>query len=582
MILSNQKFSLLVKTFIIFFFMTLSISIVHRAVAVRVYYIDVFRRTYPVEGWRGGFESIWNAHSGSIFLGVSSDILFSAVFAALLAIIARHRWVVFFAFTLLVFFYAANYEHIKYNFSHINLRTIGEAFSFTFIAGQTTPSFAKNLLLLSFVCAIVWYLMKIGLLRRIGGGLALLLIIGSVFFPIKFSYFVPDWMQVNALLPRVANAKVSTELRESEVLDTADFVTFPISEPKHNVLLIYLEGLSVGSIEHGDMKFLATLAKENISINRYFGNNILTINGLYSTLTGDFPNFHSKHLKWHTVEPLSEVAQRAVPTQLSAAGYQTAFLQSAPLGFMNKEPILRNLGFSDVLGLESWDRAYARNAWGIDDRALFEHTLDYIDSIDTAAPWFIGLLTTGTHSPYNIPEGFLPNQSNDRYRSLSYLDAAIENLMQGLKERDLLSNTVVIFTSDESREPSLDNPMQDRIHLHWLPLLIVHPSQTSMTIEAFIGSHRFPDILSKFIGEIEPASVNELGNFQEPLIFANPYSNTLLWFDTKRNELLFCKTADYECAVFEDVKDPLQISERHPERIMTFPLLRKEIERLEQ
>ena len=175
---------------------------------------------------------------------------------------------------------------------------------------------------------------------------------------------------------------------------------------------------------------------------------------------------------------------------------------------------------------------------------------------------------------------FKPELPDDRYRALSYLDMAIEQLMLGLAERGLLDNTVVILTSDESSERSFENPLQDSIHLNWLPLVIVHPSKRHETIDNFIGAHRLSEILQAVIGDLNTSTLRALGQEAEPLIFGNAYSNKLFWFDPKAEELLFCNIADYHCAAFDNVPDPLALTERQPDRIRYFPMLREMIRAL--
>ena len=157
--------------------------------------------------------------------------------------------------------------------------------------------------------------------------------------------------------------------------------------------------------------------------------------------------------------------------------------ESASGEFMNKGKVVPILGFSDTLGRAAWDTYYAVDGWGIDDRALFEHALEYISDRDPAQPWFVSVLTTGTHSPYNIPPDFRPDIPSDRMRALAYLDTAAAGLLAGLEERGLLDNTVVIFTSDESRENALEDPLKDQLILNWLPLIIRHPDRVPGRIQ---------------------------------------------------------------------------------------------------
>ncbi len=71
---------------------------------------------------------------------------------------------------------------------------------------------------------------------------------------------------------------------------------------------------------------------------------------------------------------------------------------------MSKDLFMPKIGFSQVYGEEWFSQAYARNQWGIDDRAYFEQSLQMLRTLQAERkPWFLTLLTVGTHHPYIVP-----------------------------------------------------------------------------------------------------------------------------------------------------------------------------------
>ncbi len=555
------------------FFALLVLNLLHRAIAISRYYQLSVKPVYMPENTIEVIRILWAAHSESILTGLREDALFSFAAAVALALLPVGNWLRVVAIVLLAFFLAANLEHILYNFTHINIGTIHNALDVTFVKGQLSESLFSALAVLLVGALATARLLTIPVFRRLGLCLAAPVLMIAFWFPDNFSFTQPAWMQSHPLLPSLSKNDVPTSPRNfaKSAFETVN-PPAPI-QGGYNVLLVYMEGLSHISIQHGNMSTLLALAEENISFTRYLGNQIVTANGLYTSLTGDFPYFDSKELKWDELEPSNELALGALPALFRNSGYHTAFLQSAPLGFMNKGKVLPILGFNETLGRTAWDHYYSKDGWGIDDRALFEQVLEYVMARPPDQPWFVSVLTTGTHSPYNIPVDFMPNASSDRYRALAYLDLAIADLMNGLQAKGLLDNTVVIFTSDESRENALKSPPRDQLILNWLPLVVRHPSQRRETLDFFVSSHRFPEIIATLIEEPSADGLSSLNSVNVPKIMGNAYADRLFWFEEATQMLLSCNTRSFICAEFSEVSDPMTMANTSPDRTAYYPNL---------
>ncbi len=145
--------------------------------------------------------------------------------------------------------------------------------------------------------------------------------------------------------------------------------------------------------------------------------------------------------------------KRCLPAALAEAGYATTYLQSARTTFMLKDKFMPSAGFERSIGEEYFEDAYSRNKWGVDDRAFLQQSLRMIEELRGAErPWFLTLLTSGTHHPKNIPEEALKEAQSDRTRfAFTYLDAAIGEFVAELEARGVLDDTLVLLTSDESQ-----------------------------------------------------------------------------------------------------------------------------------
>ena len=65
------------------------------------------------------YQAWWSQYQGATTTGIISDFIF-VLFASLLAFAISPRWIIL-PLLALSLFYAANIEHLHYNFSHIRL-----------------------------------------------------------------------------------------------------------------------------------------------------------------------------------------------------------------------------------------------------------------------------------------------------------------------------------------------------------------------------------------------------------------------------------------------------------------------------
>jgi PTS system nitrogen regulatory IIA component len=98
--------------------------------------------------------------------------------------------------------------------------------------------------------------------------------------------------------------------------------------------------------------------------------------------------------------------RKCLPQILRDSGYQTVYAQSSPMQFMSFDSFMPKAGFAQVYGADYFSRSYARNAWGIDDRAFFEQSAG-LSQADVAASLAARekLGSTGLGQGIAIPHG---------------------------------------------------------------------------------------------------------------------------------------------------------------------------------
>ncbi|MCX7560981.1 LTA synthase family protein [Sulfitobacter sp. F26204] len=527
------------------------------------------------------YKAWWPQNQTAILVGLRSDILFVLI-ASCLAFIFKSRLTILFLIVLCLF-YAANTEHLHYNFSHIRLGTLHMALNPTFIEGSgLTPAFLLNLFAMSAIAVVIYRATHSALVRAFAGFIAAALCGAVYLLPQEFSPLDPGWMQTHPLAfsVRADRTAVGQQDFPTNALDSASLAPLSGDGPVYNVLVVYLEGVSQYSLTTGDMPFLQKLAADNLSFTRYFGNQLQTNNGLYTSLTGHYPNFLGVSSPWDSLHADTPAARAALPNILASRGYTTAFLQSADLAFMQKATHLSQLGFQEVKGREAWTDFHSENGWGIDDLGLFEASLEYIDGLPRDAPWLVSLLTSGTHAPYNVPANFMP-EAPSRLRAIRYADLAAEKLIEGLQSRRLLDKTVVVFTADESREPGGRSNLENEILLNWLPLIVAHPNGKRGAIDWPLGATAFRDLALRLAGAWDFHEIDRLNRPNEPLVFGNYYKRRVFWFDRQQGDFYACYTGSFLCAQFTGVTDLTKLAGMKPAAVLREPKMQEIFQRHE-
>ncbi|MBW2361162.1 MAG: LTA synthase family protein [Deltaproteobacteria bacterium] len=235
---------------------------------------------------------------------------------------------------------------------------------------------------------------------------------------------------------------------------------FPVDGRGKNVLLIVLESVSgnyldtaakyQGRSPRNRMPLLDQRFAQNVGYATFFTHNRRTNRGLYSLLCGEYPRLLAGTPKMAVAA--GRPWRRCLPGVLAAHGYHTVYLQTAPLGFMQKDSFMPAIGFDETLGDGWFQRAYHRTEWGVDDRAFFEQALTKLDELEARdEPWFLTLLNAGTHHPFVVPPSYESPYRTDVRRAFSYLDDALMRFFQALDARGLREDTLILVTSDESR-----------------------------------------------------------------------------------------------------------------------------------
>jgi arylsulfatase A-like enzyme len=281
------------------------------------------------------------------------------------------------------------------------------------------------------------------------------------------------WVLVSSCLIELLGGR---SVRMDEQFDPADLEDFQVAAERRsgdpppvelthrprNVIVVVLESvptqhLSVYGSRYPTTPRLEAEAKHALIVENFYCHVGLTANAMVTLVLSVYPGLTWKE---YTVE-YPELPGVTLPQLLRPRGYRTAFLHSGDLEYVSQNRFLANRGFDDLWDLEEVAGGQRLFSWGAEDRTLMDGILRWIDQ-DRARPFYVLSWTIQTHHPYALSNdqeevNFFadePPPPGDDYHLNLYLNCLTEmdrqlgRLFDGLHERGLADDTLVVITGD--------------------------------------------------------------------------------------------------------------------------------------
>jgi arylsulfatase A-like enzyme len=513
--------------------------------------------------------------------GFASDAALALITAFLYnALALKSRWAGAPVILVWCLFHSSNFEHVSANGDIVSLTYIGYLFDPTFFFGSAITVSDKLLTATIVLISFAALLLRPVRPSIVSGAMAGAAIITLLAVRPAFSTFMdPRWRRYNVIQ---ANAKdlfysitrkpapaMTNEMKmRCDSLLRKDLSGAPVVPPGNksdNVLLVVLEGCcggmlpSLGAVQGVTsdivMRGLDSIARHHILYANFITHQRQTNRGEFSILSGTYPKLNSSTPKMTEYVAISRDngppdGKKFLPAFLASHGFETTYLQAAPLPYMLKDAFMKRAGFQKIYGTEWFNYHYALGFWGIDDKSFFEQAFNLIKSKkNLKKPWFITLLTVGTHHPMTIPGNYGdPGKESLRVRAYRYLDEAVSGFIGTLSSEGALDSTLVIITCDESQGITGKNslPAGERICQQWGLCVVLHPrTAEGMRID---GRYALSDIALSVLDYLGlPADSALFGGRsifrkyggERDIYFANTYGNFTGRF-TKDNFMDIC------------------------------------------
>lgn len=224
-----------------------------------------------------------------------------------------------------------------------------------------------------------------------------------------------------------------------------------LNTDKPNVILILWESLSakiVGSLggESNVTPNLNKLSKEGVLFTNFYSNGDRTDKGIPAILSGYYPQPVERVMRM----PKKTRSLPKLPKEMIKLGYNTTFYYGGDLNFGNMNMYLRNVGITNFVDGNDFDKKDWNSKWGAYDD-VFMKRLEKDLTTDFQEPFFKIALTLSSHEPYEIKGDYkFGKETHDNmYRSAhSYTDQVIGDFIEFAKKQEWYKNTLIVIMSD--------------------------------------------------------------------------------------------------------------------------------------
>jgi arylsulfatase A-like enzyme len=404
---------------------------------------------------------------------------------------------------------------------------------------------------------------------------------------------------VQTALPRVAAVEQDADWRASPFgsPESDDLRRFRGLAAGRHVVVIHLESAGAGYLRpYGatadPMPNLTGLCSQAILFEYAYTAYPETIKSFFAAHCATYPALDSE------AEAYQHVRTPALAEVLASKGYRCGLFHSGRFGYLGMESVIRDRGFDTMedAGAIGGERD---SSFGIDEESTVRRMLGWIDALPphpTLSPtlggegrvrgtdqrFFVTYLPIAGHHPYATPrDGPFPAiEEIDRYRNaLYYADAALGQLVRGLRQRGLFDDTLFVIFGDHGEafgqhEGNFGHVLflhEENVHVPYLivaPGLVTQPVRVGRVASLVDTAPTVLDLL----GIVAPAGwqgVSLLEPRAQLALFCTDYSLAYLGLRDGRWKMIH-ELDEGKSKLFDLASDPDEnddVAGRHPELV---------------
>lgn len=225
-----------------------------------------------------------------------------------------------------------------------------------------------------------------------------------------------------------------------------------------NLIMILVESGSDLMVDEKYFPNMAKMYKNGWHFDNYYSprNTCSTGNNEFSNLTGLYTIYNNCTANIYSNNTYFE----SLFNLFNAKGYSTNSYHDHIDQYYSRAKIHKGLGVNDYYNVNRLGLRYgtAYGDWA-SDVEFIEAYLKLLDKRDTEKPFMNFLTTVSSHQPYNDSCSFnyqylelfpkdLPSDVRSYMSKLKLVDNAIGKLIEGLEERELLDDTIIVIMAD--------------------------------------------------------------------------------------------------------------------------------------
>ncbi len=239
---------------------------------------------------------------------------------------------------------------------------------------------------------------------------------------------------------------------------------------------------------------LDKLAERGISFRSFYANGFTTEAGLYALLIGTPVLPYSEKYGTDGALGLNNLKfSESLPNKFNNEGYDTKFITSGSLNFLEKGKWLESLGFNEVIGNESFDVKDRKFLFrSVSDEKLYDKVKTELSGNEKK---FVVVENVNTHQPFYYPNGDKIEQSEEN--AFKYADEQLANTIEEISDKD----TMIIVMSDHRAMTPLTNKEEidsTRMAVSRVPMFILWNNHR-VTVDL---NFQQTDILPSVLGSI--------------------------------------------------------------------------------
>ena len=257
--------------------------------------------------------------------------------------------------------------------------------------------------------------------------------------------------------------------------------------PEHrwNVVLISVESLSGDYLKRFGNKenitpYLDSLIPYGLWFDQFYASGTRTVRGLEALSLAIPPTPGQSIVRRPDNDDMFTMG-----SVLKAKGYECNYIYGGNSFFDNMGNFFSNSSYTVLDKRDIPDSlVHLTTAWGVDDEAAFDFTLQQCDkSFSAHKPFFNHIMTVSNHRPYIYPEGRIdiPPSSQTIAGAVKYTDYAINKFIKDAQQKPWFNNTLFVIVADHCAKSAgkTDLPV-NRYHI---PCIIYAPQLIKPAIE---------------------------------------------------------------------------------------------------